>query len=216
MKKSQLRKMIRQAIDEIGAVKQDNKAKKRSHFAQQGTDAMNRDWRVRGRESQANRVSIGGPAEPFGQARVQAGDADHLVKDPSRKFQAATVRAGRGDIKTPDPRKGTPSGPDGKNLGPNQTPSGGQKTPAPANVQAAVQQGGRVVFGHYYDATGTPLGKSMGGKWIPANSPEYKSRQLEVALEVYQKIQEIENAGYTSKDRKMVKEMMREVLRSCG
>jgi len=94
------------------------------------------------------------------------------------------------------------------------TPQGTMKTsPIPPEVKQAASKeaGGRVVFGHYYDASGTPLGKTVGGEWIPASDPRYKNRQLEV----YQKLEEIESKGYKIKDKEMVKEMIREVMKSC-
>jgi len=97
---------------------------------------------------------------------------------------------------------------------PQSAQSGGGKTsPVPAQVQQAASKeaGGRVLFGRYYDAQGNYLGRSQGGKWVDAASDPNAKTQMEM----YQKLKEIESGHYSSKDKDMVKEMIREVMKSC-
>jgi hypothetical protein len=93
-------------------------------------------------------------------------------------------------------------------------PDGTMKpTVVPPQVQQAASKaaGGRVLFGRYYDAQGNYLGRSQGGKWVDASSDPNAKTQMEV----YQKLMEIESGHYSSKDKEMVKEMIREVMKSC-
>ena len=48
----------------------------------------------------------------------------------------------------------------------------------PPAVQQAVQSGGKVVFGRYFDGTGKYLGRTQGGKWMDA-SQDTAQKQLE-------------------------------------
>ena len=86
------------------------------------------------------------------------------------------------------------------------------QSPVPAQVQQAAskESGGKVIFGRYYDAQGNYLGRSQGGKWVdPASDPNAKTQ-----MEMYQKLKEIESKNYKKRDHKVVKQMLREVLRS--
>jgi hypothetical protein len=87
-------------------------------------------------------------------------------------------------------------------------------SPVPMQVQRAASKdaGGKVRFGRYYDAQGNYLGRSQGGQWIDGKSDPNAKTQMEM----YNKLMEIESGKYTSKDRELVKEMIREVVRSCG
>lgn len=51
-------------------------------------------------------------------------------------------------------------------------------SPAPPEVvkAASKQAGGRIVFGRYFDRSGTYLGKSSGGKWVPASQDSSPSK----------------------------------------
>jgi hypothetical protein len=83
--------------------------------------------------------------------------------------------------------------------------------PPQVKKAASKEAGGRVVFGRYYDAQGNYLGRSQGGKWVDAASDPNAKTQMEM----YQKLMEIESGHYSSKDKEMVKEMIREVMKSC-
>jgi hypothetical protein len=136
----------------------------------------------------------------------QSSQTDTPVSATNRLAQA---RSAAGNSK--------PSGMFGGSPKPNVAAQpGGQTTQnmssvAPTNVQAAVQQGGKVAFGRYYDASGKYLGRSQGGKWVDAASDPNAKTQMEM----YQKMMEIESGRYSSKDKEMVKEMIREVMKSC-
>jgi hypothetical protein len=90
---------------------------------------------------------------------------------------------------------------------------GGKSSSVPAQVQQAASKeaGGKVVFGRYYDGQGNYLGRSQGGKWVDAASDPNAKTQMEM----YQKLKEIKSGHYSSKDKEMVKEMIREVMKSC-
>jgi hypothetical protein len=98
---------------------------------------------------------------------------------------------------------------------PQSAQSGGGKTssvaPEAVKKAASKEAGGKVRFGRYYDAQGKYLGRSQGGQWIDAASDPNAKTQMEM----YQKMMEIESGHYSSKDKEMVKEMIREVLKSC-
>ena len=94
-------------------------------------------------------------------------------------------------------------------------PDGTMKaSPVPAQVQQAASKdaGGRVVFGRYYDSSGKYLGRSQGGKWVDAaGDPSAKSQ-----MEIVKKLSELKASGNLPTNRDKLKEVVREVIRSCS
>jgi len=124
------------------------------------------------------------------QAMIDRGFDDDTPDHDSDEFFPALVRTGRNVM--------------------NQRDAGGAAPPQ-VKQAASKEAGGRVLFGRYYDAQGNYLGRSQGGKWVDAASdPNAQSM-----MELYQKLKEIESGHYSSEDKEMVKEMIREVMKSC-
>lgn len=59
----------------------------------------------------------------------------------------------------------------------------GKQSPVPPQVQQAVQSGGKVVFGKYFDTTGKYLGKTVDGKWVDASQVTESSTLLKDLLQ---------------------------------
>jgi hypothetical protein len=92
-----------------------------------------------------------------------------------------------------------------------KTGNTGQAKVPPAVFQAT-QKGGKVTFGRYYDATGRYLGRTQGGKWVDAASdPQAKSQ-----MEIVKKLSELKASGNLPTNRDELKEVVREVMRSCS
>jgi hypothetical protein len=89
-----------------------------------------------------------------------------------------------------------------------------KESPVPADVRASASKtkGGKVVFGKYYDSSGQYLGRTQGGKWVPgASDPD-----AHLQVEFYNKLMEIESGNFTRGEKKLVKEMIREMAKACS
>jgi hypothetical protein len=193
----QLKELLRQAIYEAGETKRHNKLKKRQ--ATQAIGFQSSDRLRAGRDSLRPNPMRSKPEERA------------WKQDPDAYWQSKGINTGgtpnpvtSRKLPTPDDGGVTP-GPKGPRI-----PAG---SPAPVNVINAVRQGGKVVFGRYYDGQGNYLGRSQGGQWV-ANKQVYAPDDTQ--MEMYNKIKEIESKGYTAKDKEMVKEMIREIKKRCG
>jgi hypothetical protein len=99
-------------------------------------------------------------------------------------------------------------------LRPGAPKSGGSTSSVPDQVRQAASKeaGGKVVFGRYYDARGQYLGRTQGGQWVDGKTDSNAQTQMEM----YNKLQELKNKGFTGKDKEHVKKMVRELVKSCG
>ena len=116
---------------------------------------------------------------------VRAADAAADAVSASRRGNAASAERGfaaakdiekeKGDTKLmmQRGRKVAKAGLAGAQLGrataKQSTPDiAGSQSPVPQDIQGKIKQGGKVVFGKYFDSAGTFLGSVKQGKWIPA------------------------------------------------
>lgn len=67
-------------------------------------------------------------------------------------------------------------------------------------------------FGRYTDASGKTIGYTRKGQWVDAKTDPNAKTQMEM----YNKLMEIKARKYKNSDREMVKEMIREIMKSCG
>jgi hypothetical protein len=160
----------------------------------------------------------------------EAGDEMRSLGNPQ-----TTKRRGRKISKTPGDsgsvRQSPSAGPAGtiaKSKDPTdlaiRTGNTGHANIPPQVLQAASKAAdGKVELGRYYGAPGSDptannaekrkyFGRTQGGQWIPAETDPNAKAQLEL----YNKLMEIRAAKYKSGDKEMVKEMIREIVKSCS
>jgi hypothetical protein len=227
MKREELKELLRSAIYETGETKRTNKAKKKAAgFTSGDVD--------RGVDSALRTVSQGDP-EQVGAAMVRGGAAQ-AQQQAMRGGHGTNILAFRQQVPHPptaikaDPWRGHPmmDPANRSNLqyqgvgdGPSDPthPFGNdtrvqKDSPVPAQVRHAASReaGGKVVFGRYYDSRGQYLGRSQGGQWVDGKTDPNAQSQMEM----YNKIQELLGKGYTNRDKVHVKEMIREIVKSCG
>ena len=214
MNRTQLKELLRQAIYERGETKRRNKEKKKAAMRDLRPSEPGDVWQPDPRATKPELRAYQQDPDAYWKSKGM-GTGQHGKSTPGvgghpapktrhtpglpRTAPSAWVHAGKSPVE-PGPEGGA------------RIPV---NSPAPPNVISAVQQGGKVIIGRYYDAQGNYLGKSQGGQWIP-NKQTYAPDDTQLReLELYNKIKEIESNGYKVKDKEMVKEMIREVLKSC-
>jgi hypothetical protein len=214
MNETSLQKLIDEVLDEAGETKRANKAKKNLAQSRAGA-SMGGSWNADKTDLQLGRKPAAAPTPlrgNFGSKSKGAGDVRKMAQGRSSfgsEFPLSQRKAYPGSLAGDmDTARGVTqskaqAAADGR---------GASGSVAPAQVQAAVQSGGKVVFGRYYDATGQYLGRSQGGQWVDAKSDPNAQRQLEM----YNKIQELMGRGYTTKDKAKVKKVIREIVKRCG
>jgi hypothetical protein len=219
MKREELKELLRAALYE-GPTKRANKEKKNLLHVKKGA-AERRSWDKGTTDLKLGRTRGVAPQTAYGPGvPAMRGDFGSASKGASDARRLATGRSGgQYAINRDKYYPGNLS--HDMDTGREMTRSaarradagfGAKNAVAPAQVQAAVQSGGKVVFGRYYDAQGNYLGRSQGGQWIDGKSDPNAKTQLEM----YNKLMEIESGKYTSKDRELVKEMIREIVKSCS
>jgi hypothetical protein len=201
MNRAQLKELLRKAIYEVGATKRRNKEFKRWAVKQAGGVAHDR--LRHGRDKMRPE-----PGRSKTEKRAWQQDPDAYWR--SKGIDPKRTRSGFSKpLPVPDASSPVTPGPKDAKV---KIPS---NSPAPPDVMAAINQGGKIIIGRYYDAQGNYLGKSQGGQWVP-NKQTYAPDDTQLReLGLYNKIKEIESNGYKVKDKEMVKEMIREALKSC-
>lgn len=216
MKRTELKELLRKAIYK-GPTKKANKAKKKAlGFTRIGRHDPDAHERSLGFKKDH---PMRGAQRDFFAAKNKASRWDRMSKrdrEIDRRDKEDTNRFTRKYGWEPDPT----IPPEQRSLRQWQGVDSTGKaklSPVPAHVLRAVsgdkdkKNKGRIIFGKYYDAQGNYLGKTTGGKWIdPKDDPNPRSQ-----LELYNKIKEVETKKYTTKDKELVKEMVRKIIKSC-
>jgi hypothetical protein len=212
MNGTSLQKLIDEILGETGEIKRANKAKKTAAQSRAGASTRG-SWNADKTDLQLGRRSTATPTPlrgDFGSKSKGAGDARKMAQGRGSfgsDFPLSQRKAYPGSL------AGDMDTVRGVTQSKAQAAAGGHGasgSAAPAQVQAAVQSGGKVVFGRYYDARGQYLGRSLGGQWVDAKSDPSAQTQMEM----YNKIMEIGSGKYKAGDREKVKKMIREIVKS--
>jgi len=207
----QLKELLRNAIYEAGETKRRNKAKKtKAGFTSVPVPDVDLDQRVTPKLKAAHARQQAAEKQKIYGDSPHAYDGSPYGEPQGREHELSRGNMGLDVVGTgmgfEDPASRSTLQHQGT------TPHGRVKdSPVPPAVQQAASRdaGGKVLFGRYYDGQGNYLGRSQGGKWVDAVSdPNAKSM-----MEMYNKIKEIESMKHTAKDKEMVKEMIREVIK---
>lgn len=121
-----------------------------------------------------------------------SGDSDFVARD---KAAQAQISKHSPDERGAAGRSYSTYGLSGQSNNPRPGSSYNQSPVPDATKKAASKEGGgKVVFGRYYDSSGTYLGRTQGGKWVDAATDPNAQSQLEIV----QKLEELKKSGKLS------------------